>query len=1083
MSVAQESWLARHLEDHPELVVAERALRALGPAALAHVVEALERFARKHEVQATLAFAQAPEVWAAGGQALFTRWLQIGERLLLEPPISRAGASRYFSLPLRALRLGGLDTAEAWCALGRELTAQAPYLGRMFFEHTVPLLEHPEAVPQLRAWVQAAAPLLAEDDWRAGLVLEAYFESAATSVFGLRHPHHWLNLARALTETIDPRRLLARAPSLLSLLTPADEERLLKALARWGNESPEATAVLLEHLPPLFQRLMMEEEPEALAALCAVLHRLPGRAARGLAALLPGVGEALGLPSAVLRAYLLQIEPLAEPYPEAALAALRALPELHRRAEPVQALRWFAHGERLARESVAAAQAFFALESRTSLRVLAAGSGVAELDQNLGMWRKLICMLSDRSVVVRRLDTLGLRPPLEAAEPEAAVSLPEYVDWFPTQAQNLMVYRFLTLQLAGRLEHGTYHWRGPQGRTVQQELESEPERANLRQALFLVAEGVRIAAWTGRAYPGTTRETVQLARSLLDVWQHEGDTDLAHVCDVLLALSLADLETESPRWASVPAEFARAACGLLSRLQRVDAGVDASLLVADRLALLFDHSTLQLSAAGLEALEAVLAHAAMEEVAGAALSRNAAADASPPAAQGDGVPDAEAASADVGGDADAAAAAASDSAADADAGAPDTDADAAAAADTEWTAEDWAADEAVSAARGGDEDFRGRPSAQSEDHASRGRSSSRAASAASRGRAVARRQRGAQTAVPLATVPGLQPTAAKTLAGASHRPRPSAQLAQSYVYDEWDHTLSDYRSRHCHVHELPLGSDQGAFFDSTLRDNRELLAQVRRQFEHMRPERYRVLRGLEDGEDFDLNALTEARVESRAGRTANTRIYTARTRQTRDVATLFLLDMSASTEQPYADPTADEPARRIIDTLKEALVVMCTALDTLGDAYAIYGFSSQGRRRVELYEVKAFDQPLGAAAKARLGSIGPRHGTRMGAALRHSLTKFASVQAHSRHLILLSDGFPQDQEYGEDRRTHTYGMKDTAVALRELSRAGTLPFCITVDRAGHDYLRLMCDPDQYMVIDHIEQLPRELPKIYRRIVR
>jgi len=28
----------------------------------------------------------------------------------------------------------------------------------------------------------------------------------------------------------------------------------------------------------------------------------------------------------------------------------------------------------------------------------------------------------------------------------------------------------------------------------------------------------------------------------------------------------------------------------------------------------------------------------------------------------------------------------------------------------------------------------------------------------------------------------------------------------------------------------------------------------------------------------------------------------------------------------------------------------------------------------------------------------------------------------------------------------------------------------------------MCDPEQYMVIDHVEQLPRELPKIYRRVV-
>lgn len=86
-------------------------------------------------------------------------------------------------------------------------------------------------------------------------------------------------------------------------------------------------------------------------------------------------------------------------------------------------------------------------------------------------------------------------------------------------------------------------------------------------------------------------------------------------------------------------------------------------------------------------------------------------------------------------------------------------------------------------------------------------------------------------------------------------------------------------------------------------------------------------------------------------------------------------------------------------------------------------------------------------------------------------------------MLLLSDGYPQDLDYGADPRTHSYGIEDTAVALRELSAAGPLPFCITVDRAGNDYLRLMCDPSQYLVIDDVAGLPRELPKIYRRVAR
>ena len=73
------------------------------------------------------------------------------------------------------------------------------------------------------------------------------------------------------------------------------------------------------------------------------------------------------------------------------------------------------------------------------------------------------------------------------------------------------------------------------------------------------------------------------------------------------------------------------------------------------------------------------------------------------------------------------------------------------------------------------------------------------------------------------------------------------------------------------------------------------------------------------------------------------------------------------------------------------------------------------------------------------------------------MEKMASITSRSRHIILLSDGFPQDFDYGQDRRSNVYGLRDTTVALREVEAAGITPFCITVDKAGHDYLREMCD--------------------------
>lgn len=338
------------------------------------------------------------------------------------------------------------------------------------------------------------------------------------------------------------------------------------------------------------------------------------------------------------------------------------------------------------------------------------------------------------------------------------------------------------------------------------------------------------------------------------------------------------------------------------------------------------------------------------------------------------------------------------------------------------------------------------------------------------------------------------------------------------LQDEWDYLIGDYRYQWCRVQEVSVDGDDGAFFAGTLLRYAEMLPEVRRQFQRVKPEGYRVMRGLLDGEDFDLNAVVMARGDLRARLTPSGKLYTARQREERDVATLFLLDMSASTDEetepspppppsdPDAPPSARPPAlaladdlpdppephgagprkpraRRIIDIQKEALVIMAQALEEIGDQYAIYGFSGHGRDCVEFFDVKSFDEPLNQAVRARIGAIEPQRSTRMGAALRQAVGKLRSVASRARHLILLSDGFPQDFDYGEDRRSNVYGLRDTTMALREAAAAGVQTFCITVDRAGHDYLREMCDAKRYLVIEDIAALPRELPKIYSEATR
>jgi nitric oxide reductase activation protein len=111
----------------------------------------------------------------------------------------------------------------------------------------------------------------------------------------------------------------------------------------------------------------------------------------------------------------------------------------------------------------------------------------------------------------------------------------------------------------------------------------------------------------------------------------------------------------------------------------------------------------------------------------------------------------------------------------------------------------------------------------------------------------------------------------------------------------------------------------------------------------------------------------------------------------------------------------------------------------------------------------------------------PKRSTRMGPAIRHAVRKLIDSGSALKVLIILSDGFPQDSDYGPERGNHEYGVQDTARALQEAHEKGVETFCITVDRSGHDYLRRMCPDARYLVIEEIEDLPDALTKVYQTL--
>jgi nitric oxide reductase NorD protein len=287
-------------------------------------------------------------------------------------------------------------------------------------------------------------------------------------------------------------------------------------------------------------------------------------------------------------------------------------------------------------------------------------------------------------------------------------------------------------------------------------------------------------------------------------------------------------------------------------------------------------------------------------------------------------------------------------------------------------------------------------------------------------------------------------------------------LKASLTYDEWDFRRNGFRKDWCLLHEKQLLPIKGTFVDSTLVKYQGLLRQLKKQFEMLRSSE-RFLKRQREGDDIDLDALIESISDTRAGKPPSERLFIRLQRDERDIAVLFLVDMSSSTEG------------WINQALKEALILMGEALQVLGDRFAIYGFSGMRRTRSDFYRVKNFDEPYSEEIKGRIAAIGPQEYTRMGPPLRHAVELLQNVEAKVRLLVTLSDGKPEDY----DDYKGEYAIEDTRHALIEAKAAGIHPFCITIDKQAHDYIGHMYGEVNYIFVDEVRKLPMRLPEIYR----
>jgi nitric oxide reductase activation protein len=229
-----------------------------------------------------------------------------------------------------------------------------------------------------------------------------------------------------------------------------------------------------------------------------------------------------------------------------------------------------------------------------------------------------------------------------------------------------------------------------------------------------------------------------------------------------------------------------------------------------------------------------------------------------------------------------------------------------------------------------------------------------------------------------------------------------------------------------------------------------------------------------EGDDIDIDAVVEARVEAQAHSPPSEALYVDTVRRRRDLSVLVLVDVSGSAGEPGAFGRAVHEHQRV------AAAELTTALHDLGDRVALYAFNSQGRRVVRVMRVKGFDDGLDSRVGRRLAGLLPSAYTRLGAAIRHGASLLEDHGGTARRLlVVLSDGFAYDHGY-EGR----YGEADARRALAEARQRGIGCLCLSVG-AGVDAaaLRRVFGTAAHASVPSVRDLPSIIGPLFRAAMR
>jgi len=288
------------------------------------------------------------------------------------------------------------------------------------------------------------------------------------------------------------------------------------------------------------------------------------------------------------------------------------------------------------------------------------------------------------------------------------------------------------------------------------------------------------------------------------------------------------------------------------------------------------------------------------------------------------------------------------------------------------------------------------------------------------------------------------------------------------TYDEWDYKKRTYKENFCKVYPKTLIKTDPKYYKKTINQNNSTLTGLRKMLTTVN-NKYQQQRRQTQGEEFDIDAITDLFVDVNSGHTPSEKIYISKRKKEKDLSILLLLDISLSSDGYAA-------GNRVIDVEKQVSILFGEILYEFNIDFSIDCFYSKTRNHSSYITIKDFDEDW-SRAKFKVGSVEPSGYTRIGAALRHSGALLDKRSSKNKWVILISDGKPNDYDKYEGK----YGVNDVKQALRELNEKQINSYALAIEAQAKFYLPQMFGQNHYQILTTPVELLKSLVQLYEKI--